>query len=174
VRSTHIYSGIVISLVSLWCLIWFIPNSTSPAESELDLAPALVPSIAVGVCLLTALIMLISALRASPSAAEIMDEEFGAEASGADRQVMLNMALWVSVSVVSWLLMEYVCFELSMTLFLIVTMLFVGMRSAWTIALIALITPFMLSLLVFHLFDTELPGGLMAELSQFLSARFAS
>jgi hypothetical protein len=61
-----------------------------------------------------------------------------------------------------------------MTLYLVVTMLFVGMRSAWTIALIALITPFMLSLLVFHLFDTELPGGLMAELSQFLSARVAS
>ena len=158
-RQTHIYSGLLIAIISLIFLFYIIPNHTAPAQSELDLAPSLVPSIAVGICLFMAAIMVFSALTASESEAEELDDEFGAEATGADLDVMLNTLSWTIASIVAWLIMDYVGFEAAMALFMCVTMVFVGVRNKLTIALTSILTPVLMSLAVFNLFDTELPIG---------------
>ena len=160
-RSTHIWSGVLLALASLYCLFWLIPDNTAPAESELDLAPALVPSIAIGACLLLAIVMALQAIRGGRSVAsgeDHLDEEFGAEATGANRHVLLNLLIWTAVAGASWFLIEHVGFEPAMALFMVATMLFVGARNPWTIALVSVATPVVLSLAAYQFFNTELPA----------------
>ncbi len=160
-RTTHIWSGVLLALASLYCLFWLIPGNTSPAESELDLSPALVPSIAVGACLILALVMAAQALyggRKIEAGEDHLDEEFGSEATGADRHVLLNLLIWALVACACWYLVEYVGFEPAMTLFLVATMLFVGARNPWSIALVSLATPVVLSQAAYQFFNTELPA----------------
>ena len=158
-RNTHIYSGVFIIVISLMFLLWLIPTQTAPAQSDLDLAPALIPSLSIGICMLMAIIMTISALRVSGVEADDMDDEFGSEATGASTTVILNFFWWVIAAVVAWLLMEYIGFEVAMCAFLVATMLFLGVESKRTIALTAVLTPLGMSLAVYHLFATELPVG---------------
>ena len=56
-RRTHIWSSIVIGAVMMAFLFWIIPNNTSPPFSELDLAPSFIPSLAVTVTLLLAVLL---------------------------------------------------------------------------------------------------------------------
>ena len=158
VRNTHIYSGVMLILASLWCLLWFIPENTEEATSDLDISPALVPAIAVGTILVLAIVMFVRALRMNAADADELDEEYGAEATGVTPVVMRNMAIWVAVSVISWLLIEYVGFEPAMTLFLLGAMVYVGVKSWWTIGLTSVLTPIVLSQLAFEFFSTQLPG----------------
>ncbi len=160
-RTTHIWSGVLLVLASLWCLFWLIPDNTYPPDSELDLAPALVPSIAIGACLVLAAVMALQAIRGSTSVGsgeDHLDEEFGAEATGASGHVLLNLLIWAAVAGSSWFLIEHVGFEPAMTLFLVATMLFVGARNPWTIALVSVATPVVLSLAAYQFFNTELPA----------------
>ncbi len=157
-KRTHIWAGILLAALSAFCLLWVIPENTAPAQSDLDLSPALMPSVAVGLCLVLSLVMLVHALRAGVSEAADLDEEFGEEASGTDLQVLGNLLIWAVVSVVSLLIMEHVGFEPAMTVFLASAMLFVGARNPWSIGLIAVLAPIGLSQLVFHVFTTELPA----------------
>ena len=72
--------------------------------------------------------------------------------------MLVNTGVLTLISVVSWLIMEYVGFEPSMTVFLIATMLYVGVKSWWTIILASVLSPIVLSQLSYHLFSTVLPG----------------
>ncbi len=108
--------------------------------------------------LLTALIMLIRALKADRLQATALDEEFGEEATGIDLQVILRLIGLIITAVVSWLLIQHVGFEPAMTLLLIVTMLFVGVRKPLTIALTSILMPIILSQAAWHFFSTQMPG----------------
>ena len=148
-------------LASLWCLFWLIPDNTAPAESELDLSPALVPSIAIGACLILALVMAVQAVyggRRVEGGEDHLDEEFGEDATGASAHVLLNLLIWSAVACGCWFLIEHVGFEPAMALFMAATMLFVGARNPWTIALVSLATPVVLSQAAYQFFNTELPA----------------
>ena len=84
------------------------------------------PSIAIGTILLTSVMMLVRALRSSAAGAQAMDDEFGEDASGINRGVLLKTLLWAVAATVSWLLITYVAFEPAMTVLLIATMLYIG------------------------------------------------
>ena len=160
-RTTHIWAGVLLVLMSVWCLFWLIPDNTVQADSELDLAPSLVPSIAIGACLVLAAVMAVQALfggRRVEAGEDHLDEEFGTEATGASGGVLLNLLIWFAVACASWFLIEHVGFEPAMTLFLVATMLFVGARNPWTIALVSLATPIVLSQAAYQFFNTELPA----------------
>ncbi len=151
----------LLALASLWCLFWLIPDNTAPAQSELDLSPALVPSIAIGTCLVLAVVMAVQAVyggRKVEAGEDHLDEEFGAEATGASRHVLLNLLIWSGTACASWFLIEHVGFEPAMTLFLVVAMLFVGARNPWTITLVSLTTPIVLSQAAYQFFNTALPA----------------
>ena len=160
-RTTHLWSGVLLVLASIYCLFWLIPDNTYPPDSELDLSPSLVPSIAIATCLLLAAVMAVQAMRGGRSVAsgeDPLNEEFGSEATGADRHVLLNLLIWSAVACASWFVIEYVGFEPAMTLFLVATMLFVGARNPWTIALVSLATPVVLSQAAYQFFNTALPA----------------
>lgn len=157
-RSTHLYGGIFMTLLSLFCLLWLIPNNTEQAQSDLDLSPAFMPTIAVGTCLLMAVVMTITAWHANRNAAPETHDEFGEEATGGDREVFANLGLWCIVAFVSLALLDTIGFEVAMSLFLFVMFKFLGMRNYVLMAILTLGTPLLLMLATWYLFTIQLPG----------------
>ncbi len=147
-------------LLSLYCLFWLIPTQTLPPESEIDLAPSLIPSIASGFMLAMALILVIQAWRTpvDTSGKTGLDDEFGSEATGIDGEVMANTGIWIVVGVLMWLVMEYIAFEVSMTAMLFAIFLFLKVDRYITMTIIAVATPLALSQIVFYLFNTVTPA----------------
>jgi hypothetical protein len=158
VKKTHIGTGILLIPVCLWLLFWLIPNNTITPTSEHDLSSALMPSIAIGTILLTSVMMLVRALRSSATGAQAMDDEFGEDASGINRGVLLKTLLWAVAATVSWLLITYVAFEPAMTVLLIATMLYIGVRKPLAIVLTSVLMPIILSQASWHFFSTQMPG----------------
>ncbi|MGI9336850.1 MAG: tripartite tricarboxylate transporter TctB family protein [Gammaproteobacteria bacterium] len=157
-KPTHLGAGVVLVPACLWCLLWLIPNHTVPPTSEFDLSPALVPSIAIGAMLLTAAIMLLRALWTHYADAQPTDEEFGEEATGIDTGVLANL-LWLALSAaVAWWLMTHIGFEPAMTVLLVVTMFYIGVRKPLTIVLTSILMPVVLSLAAWQFFSTQMPG----------------
>lgn len=158
-RTTHIGTALILIPLSLIGLFWLIPNHTVPPTAVDDISPGFVPSLALGVVLGYSLILLIRELRKKlePNDSEL-DEEFGAEATGVDRQVVMNTVLLTLVSVATWLGIKYVGFEPAMTVLIASTMYYVGNRNWLLIGMCAVIAPIVLSLCTLHFFSTELPG----------------
>ena len=152
------WSGAVLALLSVYCLVWLIPQNTAPAQSDLDLSPALIPSVATGLCLVLSVVLVYRALAADRTEKALLDEEFGEEATGIDPAVLGNLVIWTAVSCAILAVMELVGFEPALALFLAAAMLFVGARRYWVIALVAVAAPVALSQLVLHVFTTELPA----------------
>ncbi|MEM7253719.1 MAG: tripartite tricarboxylate transporter TctB family protein [Pseudomonadota bacterium] len=157
-RDTHLRAAIVMGLLSIYCIVWFIPNNTEPPQSELDLAPSLMPTIAAVTILITAFALFVQAWRAPKSTGTDDDDEFGVEATGANLEVLVNFLLWCVSSAIAWLVMAYVGFEPAMTIFLAATMYFVGVRNHVVLWSVALLSPFVISRIAWYLFTTELPG----------------
>jgi hypothetical protein len=158
VRRTHIGVALLLIPTSLFCLLWLVPNNTVPPTSVHDVDSGFVPSLALGAILFYSVILLVRELQASPDSKRELDEEFGVEATGIDKKVLLNMVILVVTSTISWLLITYVGFEPAMTLLVAATMYYVGVRSWMQIGLCAVIIPIVLSLCTLHFFSTELPG----------------
>lgn len=156
-RQTHIWSSVVISVIMLAFLFWIIPNNTSPPDSDLDLAPSFIPSLAVTVTLLLAVLLGVTALL-TRKREEGLHEEFGEEASGMGWAEFKNLGLWILVSIGAWFGTVHVGFEPAMTVFLAIGLIYAGMRNYWLTAIIAIATPIILSQAAWHIFTTELPG----------------
>ena len=156
-RQTHIWSGVVISTVALLFLFWIILAQTSPPDSHLDLEPKFIPSLAITVTLLLAVIMGATAFFARKTEIEA-HEEFGAEASGMGWTEFKNVGLWAGVSIFAWFGTVHVGFEPTMTVLLATGLYYAGVRSYWLTAIIAIATPIILSQGAWHIFTAELPA----------------
>ncbi len=157
-RKTHIGTALFFIPVALICVFWLIPANTVPPTSADDISPRFVPTIAMAVIGFYSLILLIREWRAPKPEDGELDEEFGAEATGVDARVLLNTLILLVVSALTWLGMNYIGFEPTMTVLIAVVMYYVGARNWLTIGLCAVIAPIVLSLCTFHFFSTELPG----------------
>jgi len=157
-RKTHIGTALFLIPVCLFCIFWLVPNNTVPATSEFDVSPGFVPYIALGAMLFYSIIMLIHELRQRAAEAEELDEEFGAEATGVDGRVLLNLVILTVVSILTWLGIRYVGFEPAMAVVTAFTMYYVGVRNWLTIGLTSIIAPIFLSLCAWWFFSTQMPG----------------
>lgn len=164
-RKTHIGTALILIPLGLWCLFWLLPNNTVPPTSEDDLSPGFVPAIALGTIVVTGLMMLLQALRQTNTSANAKantnghdDEEFGKEATGINVQVLLNVLFLTILSVITWLLIVHVGFEPAMTVVLMTTMLYVGVRNPLVIGVTAVLMPIVLSMCAWYFFSTEMPG----------------
>lgn len=156
-RKTHLASSAFVIVASLLLLFWIIPEQTSPPMSKLDLSPSFMPSLAVAVCLILAVILGLDALLVRKETDDL-HEEFGAEASGMGLPEFRNLGLWTAASLFAWYGTVYVGFEPAMILFLAGWMVYAGMRNVWQTATIAIATPIILSQIAWYVFTTELPG----------------
>ena len=138
-------------------LLYLIPNYTSPPDSNLDLSPSFIPSLAVVVVLLLSIFLGVTTFLTKNNVGDL-HEEFGVEASGIGWLEIKNLGLWVVLSAVAWFGTNYLGFEPTMTVCLAIGLVFCGLRSHWLTALIAVLTPIILSQGAWLVFTTELPG----------------
>ncbi|MDP6345642.1 MAG: tripartite tricarboxylate transporter TctB family protein [Alphaproteobacteria bacterium] len=156
-RATDLMAGIVLGLAALLALIWLIPNYTAPAQSELDLAPGLIPSVAMWICLLLALLLVRKGLPFGRQGAAHEDEEFGAEASGIGRHEAVNVGLWALTAIVTMTLLHIAGFIVAGAVMLAAVMFYARQRNYWILVAIAAAMPIALYWLVWFAFTIELP-----------------
>ena len=157
-RNTHLMAGIFLFPVCVFCLLWLIPNNTVPPTSENDISPGLVPSIAVGTGVILSFLMAWRAWRLGGVEAEAMDDEFGAEATGIDANVLINTGLWALGSGVAWAIISYIGFEPGMAALLVATLLYIRVYRITPMIGTAVIMPILLSQAAWYFFTTEMPG----------------
>lgn len=157
-RTTHLISGILMTALSLFCLLWLIPNHTFPPQSELDLAPSFLPNVAMVACLITSVMLIFQALRTPANSPTEMHDEFGEEATGGDRKVIKNVVIWGIAAAIAGTLMDVVGFEISMALLLAFGLYGLGVRHWPTLIALSLIMPFVLSLGTWYLLSVQVPG----------------
>jgi len=156
-RATHIWSGAVLAALSLVCLFWVIPATTSPPDSPLDLAPSFIPMVSVSVVLVLSVVLALTALRQRQEDASL-DDEFGADATGMGRREFVNLGFWTLAAAGAWVVMRYVGFEPAMTLFLVAVLTYLGLRNFRLVAVIAIATPIVLAQFVWYVFEIQVPG----------------
>jgi len=157
-RQTHIGTALLLIPLSLFGLFWVLPNYTVPSTSPDDISPAFVPSAALIIILVYSAILLVRELRSKVLPEDEIDEEFGKEATGVDRRVLLNTLLASVVCVLTWLGIKHIGFEPVTAVLIAAIMFYVGVRSWLTIGLCAVGAPVVLSLCTYYFFSTELPG----------------
>ena len=138
-------------------LLVIIPYYTYPPDSDLDLAPSFIPSLAVVVTLLLAILLGVMGLL-SRKTDDDLHEEFGEEASGIGLPEFKNLGLWILISLCAWFGTNYIGFEPTMTICLALGLFFAGVRNYWLTAVISIATPIILSQFAWHIFTSELPG----------------
>ena len=137
-------------------LVLIIPHYTYPPDSELDLAPSFIPSLAVVVTLLLAVLLGIMGLL-SHKTDDDLHEEFGEEASGVGLQEFKNFGLWILVSIGAWFGTKFIGFEPTMAMLLAAGLYFAGLRNYRLMVVIAITIPIVLSEGAWYVFVSELP-----------------
>lgn len=149
----------VLIFFSLTCLVWVIPNYTSPPQSELDVRPSFIPNVAVGTMLFLSVIILFKSFkhRKSNQEPEVENEEFGAEASGIGMEELANLALWAISSAIVVFLIGILGYIIVSSLFMVGLMLYAGQRSPIILILISVVTPILIWQITWHAFSIQLP-----------------
>jgi hypothetical protein len=153
-RRTDLAAGAILAGLAVLALAWFIPARTAPAQSRLDLAPALLPSVAMAVVLAMALLLLWTRRVARP---EEEHEEFGDEASGIGRQELINLALCMAAAAVTYVLLDTLGFIVAGAVLVATAMWHARMRNPWLLAGLALAVPALLDRVAWYAFTISLP-----------------
>lgn len=156
-RRTDIGAGVILFVAAALALLWLIPAHTFPAQSESNLAPAFMPSVALTIVLGLALLLVASRLGGSAAGEGQPHEEFGTESRGFGRAEARELALWAGAAVVTMLILKYVGFIAAGVLLLVATMLFMGERRLWVVGATALATPTIISIVAWHAFTVQMP-----------------
>ncbi len=156
-RRTDISAGLFVALVSALLLVWIIPVNTSPPQSESNLSPAFLPSVAAATMLVLSLLMVVSRLLLRRHVEEGVHEEFGAEARGIGWSELRDIAIWSAFAAAMIAGYTTVGFLLTSIPALALMLYFTGERHLVTIAATALLTPTLLYLIAWHAFSVQLP-----------------
>ncbi len=152
--------GCALFSLALFGLLWLIPNNTSPAQSELDIAPGLIPALASLVILVLGLFLAIHsylAQRKGHESDEMDHDEFQGEVTGLGWRELTNLLLWTAFSVAGILGFKYVGFHVTAGLMLAGAMVYAGCRRIVTVAITAVVSPLVISQIVWHAFTIRLP-----------------
>ena len=156
-RRTDIISGIAIAVVAVLLLVAVIPAYTSPPQSEGNLSPAFLPSVAAGIMLALALLLAASAFFKDVDTDDALHEEFGSEARGVGMRESLDIALWCAFSIAMMIGFEHIGFVATASPALVLIMLYAGQRSIPAIAVVAVGIPVLLHQISWHAFSVQLP-----------------
>jgi hypothetical protein len=157
-RATSLVTGAVTALLSAYGVFWLIPAHTGDARTANDIAPAMVPSVALGTCLLLALLLMVRAWRAprdAGAAHTTADTAGNAPVSGP--ALLADLAIWAFASLATFVLLRHAGFLVTGTLVIAAWMLFCGERSPLRIAALALGVPILLDRLSWYALSVPLP-----------------
>lgn len=156
-RRTDIAAGLFIAAFALLLLFWIIPANTSPPQSESNLSPSFLPSVAATTMLVLSLLLASGALLGKRADDGELHEEFGAEARGMGWRELRDVAVWGAFSVIMMLGFSTVGFLATSIPALALMLLFTGVRSPSTIVATSILTPGLIYLIAWHAFSVQLP-----------------
>jgi len=156
-RRTDIFSGLVVAIVALILLFVVIPHHTSPPQSENNLSPAFMPSVAVVVMFaMASILMLTSWFRASESTDEL-HEEFGAEAHGVGLADLADIILSCMFAVAVMIGFKTIGFLATSIPALALMMLYARQRNLLAIGVVAVAVPVVIQQIALHAFSVQFP-----------------
>ena len=126
--------------------------------SELDLAPSFMPNIAITTCLIMGVFLVIQAWRMPKTNSDELHDEFGEEATGGSLDMFRNLGIWAATAIIALTLMDWVGFEIAMSLFLAVGLYYLGVRNWPFLIGLSVATPIILTLGTWYLLSVQLPG----------------
>jgi hypothetical protein len=138
-------------------LAWVIPANTSPPQSENDLSPAFLPTVAAVTMLVLSLLLTSTTLLKERLEADTLHEEFGAEASGIGLREIRDIAIWGAFSVAMMLGFGTIGFVGTSMPALALMLLFAGQRGPVAIAATSIATPGLIYLIAWLAFGVQLP-----------------
>ena len=156
-RRTDIAAGFFVAAFAALLLIWVIPANTSPPQSESNLSPSFLPSVAAVTMLVLSLLLSVGTLLGRRRSESDVHEEFGAEARGIGWTELRDIAVWGCFSAVMIAGYTTVGFLATSVPALALMLLFTGVRSPLTIAATSILTPGLIYLIAWHAFSVQLP-----------------
>lgn len=158
-KKSELWTAGVLIIFSLVCLVWVIPNYTSPPQSKLGVRPSFIPNVAVGTMLFLSILMLYQNFKHRKSNQEtgVDDEEFGAEASGLGLAELANLSLWTVSSAIVVFLMGILGYKIVSSLFMVCLMLYSGQRRPVILIIVSILTPFLIWQITWYAFSIQLP-----------------
>ncbi len=143
-RGVDIAAGLCLAALSVFALVWLIPNHTQPADSQFDVAPGFFPNLAAGAVLLLSGLLL---LRRWSQAA----------GGGGGARIVLELAVWCALSVAIMLALSHIGFLIMAPVVIAGAMLFSGNRNWWLIAAMTVIFPLVVKWAAWFIFTVDLP-----------------
>ena len=156
-RRTDLYSGIGLAVLSGVLLVWVIPGHTSPPQSEGNLSPAFLPSVAAGVLLILAALLSAGTWLSKAAVSDKPHEEFGMESHGIGLHDAGDLVLWC---IFAGLLMAgflTVGFVVAGIAGLFGLMIYAGQRSIWLLGIVSILVPVAIQQIAWHAFSVQLP-----------------
>ena len=158
-KKSELWIAGVLVCFSLVCLVWVIPNYTSPPQSKLGVRPSFMPNVAIGTMLFLSVLMLYQNFKRRKSNQEtvIDDEEFGAEASGLGLTELANLSLWTVSSAIVVFLMGILGYTIVSGLFMGCLMLYAGQRRPVILIIVSIVIPLLIWQITWYAFSIQLP-----------------
>lgn len=156
-KRTDIVSGIFLAAISLLLLFWIIPLNTSPPQSEGNLSPAFMPSVAAIVMLCLSALLAVVTWLGNDARADEPHEEFGDEARGLGAAELADIAIWsvfATAMMAGFLTLGFLPTSIAA---LVLAMLYTGQRQPVTIVVVAAATPFIIQQIAWYAFSVQLP-----------------
>jgi putative tricarboxylic transport membrane protein len=156
-RRTDILSGLVLAALSLFLLVWLIPANTSPPQSENNLSPAFLPTVAAIVMLVLATLLALVSWTTERADGDRPHEEFGEEARGIGLAEATDIAVWSAFSFAMMVGFLTIGFIPTAVPALALMMIYTGARGPVTIAAVAIAVPVAIQQVAWHAFTVQLP-----------------
>lgn len=156
-RRTDIISAIVLAVFAGLLLVWIIPANTSPPQSEDNLSPAFLPSLAASILLVLAIVLGMTSWSRQRPEADELHEEFGAEAHGVGLADVADLAIWCAFAMAVMFGFETIGFVPTAIPALVAMMLFGGQRNWLAIGGVAVVVPLAIQQIAWHAFNVQMP-----------------
>lgn len=142
-----IAAGAVLAAISLFALLWLVPNHTESSASEHDLSPGVFPTLAAATVLALSVLMVAVRLR-----------HWGRSGTAkGGLSVLIEVAAWTALSVLVVLGLSEVGFLATMPILIALWMVVGGRKVWWQILLLASLFPLAIDRLAWMIFSVALP-----------------
>ena len=159
-QKTNVWAACLLMLLASIGLFWLIPNNSKPVQNSMDIAPSFMPSLALGIIAVMALVLAFQSFgRAQKQAAkeEQEDEVSLDEATGIGRQEFKNIITWIGFSVLSLCGLHFLGFYIAAPLMLASAMVYAKCRNPVLIGVISIAFPLLLGQVVWYAFSISMP-----------------
>ena len=159
-QRSDIVIGCALLALAAFALLWLIPAYTVPVTSPIDIQASFIPALSCWVVLVLAAALVLRgalALRRGGEAAADDGEEFRGEVTGLGRREAGNLLIWALFSLAALFGLRHLGFLVTAPLLLAAALYYAGCRDRILIAGLSLLSPVVISQIVWHAFTVSLP-----------------